>query len=98
MKENIKKEGELFKRFWQLQIHFLSQAGRIFWGWSDWIKGGAAKLMYRQRGRFSQTFVNVSMALLFFGAIVFSGKVDNLINNSRNDSSGRKQLPDFGTK
>jgi murein DD-endopeptidase MepM/ murein hydrolase activator NlpD len=71
-----------------LQIHFLSQAGRIFWGWSDWIKVGAAKLMYRQRGRFSQTFVNVSMALLFFGAIVFSGTVDNLINNSRNDSSG----------
>ena len=84
----FEEERLLLKRFWQLQIQYWGRVGRIFWGWSDEIKGLASKLMYRQRGRFSQTFVNVSMALLFFGAIVFSGTVDDLINRSKNTSGG----------
>jgi murein DD-endopeptidase MepM/ murein hydrolase activator NlpD len=87
-KKSRSDEWLLFKRFWKLQVAYWARVGRIFWGWSDEIKGIASKLMYRQRGRFSQTFVNVSMAMLFFGAIVFSGTVDDLINRSRNSSGG----------
>ena len=43
--------------------------------------------MYRQRGRFSQQFVNISMAFLFFGAIVLSGTAENLISASRNKAN-----------
>lgn len=87
-KKAIGEEKLLWQRFWQLEIKYWSRVGGFLWGWSDRIKVEMAKLMYRQRGRFSQTFVNVSMALLFFGAIVFSGTVDDLINNSRNNSNG----------
>lgn len=87
-KKAIDEERLLIKRFGQLQVQYWSRRGRIFWGWSDAIKGVTSKLMYRQRGRFSQTFVNASMAFLFFGAIVFSGTVDDLINSSRNSSGG----------
>jgi len=87
-KKSRSDEKILIKKFWQLQTAYWAGVGRIFWGWSDEIKNVASRLMYRQRGRFSQTFVNVSMALLFFGAIVFSGTVEDLINKSKNNSGG----------
>ena len=48
--------------------------------------------MYRQRGRFSQTFVNLSMAGLFFGAITLSGKVEEMIANNDNKTGGSGYL------
>ncbi len=87
-KKEIEQELVLIKRFWQLQIGYWHKVGKLFLGWSDEIKGVLAKLMYRQRGRFSQSFVNVSMAAIFFGAIVFSGKVEELINKARGKEGG----------
>ena len=87
-KREIEKEIELIKRFGKLQSIYWSGRGKTLWGWSDGLKGVMAKLMYRQRGRFSQSFVNVSMAMLFFGAIVLSGTVENLVDNSKNSSDG----------
>lgn len=87
-KKDIEEEGLLIRRFWQLQSRYWSGVGQIFLGWIAEIKKMLAKMMYRQRGRFSQSFVNVSMAVLFFGAIVFSGTVESLISQSRNNFSG----------
>lgn len=87
-KKEFEKEIELLRKFGKLQLNYLSGLGKTFLGWSDGIKGVTAKLMYRQRGRFSQSFVNVSMAMLFFGAIVLSGTVEDLIDNSKNTSDG----------
>jgi murein DD-endopeptidase MepM/ murein hydrolase activator NlpD len=80
MKEFIKKEGELIKLFGKAEGEFLTGILKILLGWLMVIKDEAAKLMYQQRGRFSQSFVNVVMALIFFGVMVFSGKLEELIN------------------
>ena len=85
---NLKGEIELLKRFGQLQVEYWGRVGKIFLGWSDEIKKVLAKMMYRQRGRFSQSFINVSMAVIFFGAIVTSGKMEELIAKSRSSASG----------
>jgi murein DD-endopeptidase MepM/ murein hydrolase activator NlpD len=87
-KKEIDNEKILIGKFWRLEVAYWAGMGKIFLGWSEEIKGVMAKLMYRQRGRFSQSFVNVSMAVIFFGAIVLSGTVENLVNNSRNNSGG----------
>ena len=88
MKEYIEQEIDLLKRFGQLQVQFWSGTGTMFLGWADEIKKVLAKLMYRQRGRFSSSFVNVSMAVIFFGAIVTSGKMEELIAKSKNKETG----------
>lgn len=88
MRENIEKELILMRRWWGLQIAFLGRLGQGLLGWSDEFKRIVAKLMYRQRGRFSQSFINASMAVLFFGAIVFSGKMEEIIARSRNGEGG----------
>lgn len=88
MKKEIQAEWLEIRRFWKLQIGFWSQLGQVLLGWSDEIKKVVSKLMYQQRGRFSQSFVNTSMALMFFGAIVFSGTVEDLVNKSRNKATG----------
>lgn len=88
MKKIIEEEIVKIKRFGELQMQFWMSAGTILLGWADEIKKVLAKLMYRQRGRFSQSFINVSMAVIFFGAIVMSGKVEELITRSKNNGSG----------
>lgn len=88
MIEDLKQEWELFRKFWGLQASYWARVGRLFLGWTDEIKKVISRLMYRQRGRFSQSFVNFSMAVLFFGAIVFSGKTEELIARSRNSAEG----------
>ncbi len=93
MGEYIKKEIELIKQFLKLQGWYWADVGKRFLGWVEVIKGIIAKLMYRQRGRFSQSFVNVSMAMIFFLAITFSGKLEDLINSKNNkESSGSNYL------
>lgn len=55
------------------------------------IKNIITKLMYRQRGRFSNTFVSGAMAILAFMAIGFSSQLESLIEkrgNSENGGSG----------
>lgn len=46
------------------------------------------KLMYRQRGRFSQSFINLGVASLAFLAVVFSGKVEELLARDANVEFG----------
>ena len=87
-KKEFELEWQQFSRFWQLQIKYWIKVGNLFLGWSDDIKTILAKLMYRQRGRFSQSFVNASVAVMFFGAIVFSGKAEELISKTRNKEVG----------
>jgi len=88
MKENLKEEWNKIREFWKLQLWYWSSVGTIFLGWSDEIKKIIAKLMYRQRGRFSQSFVNASMAVIFFATIVFSSRLEELIAKSKNNSGG----------
>ncbi len=64
-----------------------------FLGWAEWIKVQVSKLMYRQRGRFSQSFVNVTMFTLFFLVILFSGTLESLvINNEGSETGGSNYL------
>ena len=87
----MKEEIQLIKQFLELQGRFWAEIGNLFLGWAVNIKDGTAKLMYKQRGRFSQSFVSISLAVLCFGAIVFSGKLEDLIrsrDNNENRGSG----------
>jgi murein DD-endopeptidase MepM/ murein hydrolase activator NlpD len=92
MREDINKEWKLFLKFVGLQLEYWGKVGKLFLGWTDEVKRVVARLMYRQRGRFSQSFINVSMAMIFFGAIVFSGKVEEMIEGNRNKSGGSGYL------
>ena len=92
-KERLKEELELMGEFLKQEGVFLAGFFKSFLGWIDWIKTQVSKLMYRQRGRFSQTFVNASMAFLFFLVIVFSGTLENLVINSEgSENSGSNYL------
>lgn len=87
----IKDEIQLIKKFFVLQGIFIGEIGTIFLGWTGVIKDILSKLMYRQRGRFSNTFVSGSMALLAFVTIGFSGQLEALIEkqgNNENTGSG----------
>jgi murein DD-endopeptidase MepM/ murein hydrolase activator NlpD len=44
--------------------------------------------MYKQRGRFSQSFVSISLAILCFGAIFFSGSLEDIIKRRDNTENG----------
>ena len=83
----IKDELELIKEFLVVQVRFINGFGNKFLGWVGLIKNITTKSMYRQRGRFSQTFINVMMAVFSFLTIVFSSKLEDLINNQTNDNS-----------
>mgnify|MGYP001604180630 CR=1 FL=1 len=76
MREEIKLIGQFLK----LQGAFISEIGALFLGWIGVLKRMLSRLMYKQRGRFSQTFVSVSMAVLAFGTIGFSGELEAIIN------------------
>lgn len=88
MRENFKQEIELIRKFGELQAGYWTRVGKMLLGWSDEIKKVLARLMYRQRGRFSQSFVNFSMAFLFFGAIILSGTVEDLIDKAGSGETG----------
>ena len=92
LKENIRDELELIKEFLKAQGVFLNGFGKIFLGWAESLKIVISKLMYRQRGRFSQSFIGASMALLSFLAIFFSGQLENLINSRSNRGEGSTYL------
>ncbi len=91
-KKYIEVELELVREFFSCQAIFWLNVGRVFLGWMGVVKGGTTKLMYRQRGRFSQSFVNLSMAVLSFLAIVFSGKIEDIIGNRGSDTGGSNYL------
>jgi len=80
----IKNEIQLIKKFFGLQGIFIGEIGTIFLGWTGVIKDQITKLMYRQRGRFSNTFVSGSMAILAFVTIGFSGQLEALIQKRSN--------------
>lgn len=84
----MKDEIQLIKQFFELQGRFWAEIGNLFLGWVVNIKDGTAKLMYKQRGRFSQGFVSLSLAVLCFGAIVFSGNLEDLIRSRDNTEGG----------
>lgn len=88
IKEFFESEGKLIKQFLILQGRFWTEIGSLFLGWLVTIKDGTAKLMYKQRGRFSQSFVSISLAILCFGAIIFSGTLEDLIRRKENTESG----------
>lgn len=91
------------KRYWQIEKKLMGEflvsqgkywtlVGKMMLGWVLVIKDQATKLMYRQRGRFSQSFINVSVALMSFLAIVFSGKLEDLIMRSGSGETGSNYL------
>lgn len=88
MGDNIRKELKLIGQFLKIQGWYWSEVGKKFLGWVEVVKGVVSKLMYRQRGRFSQSFVNTSMAMIFFVTITFSGKLEELINNKKSSQDG----------
>jgi len=92
IKEELVDELKLIGLFFKNQALFLGRLLKGFFGWLEVIKGVSSKLMYRQRGRFSQTFINISMATLAFLAIIFSGKLEDMINNQGDQSSGSGYL------
>jgi murein DD-endopeptidase MepM/ murein hydrolase activator NlpD len=92
-RERLEEELKLIREFLRFEGIFVSSFFKGFLGWADWIKVALSKLMYRQRGRFSQSFVNVSMAFLFFIVILFSGALENLVISSEgSESSGSNYL------
>ena len=92
-REKIEEESRLISEFLRFEGVFVASFFNGFLGWADWLKVQLSKLMYRQRGRFSQSFVNVSMAFLFFVVILFSGTLENLVINSEgSENSGSNYL------
>jgi len=92
---DFKKEIKNFGDFSRAQGQWFGLLSKSLMGWIGVIKLESAKLMYRQRGRFSQSFVNGSMAVLAFGVLTFSGKLEELIEvsqNKRNSEGGNYYL------
>lgn len=80
----MREEGKLIKQFLELEWRFWAEIGSLFLGWVVVIKENMSKLMYKQRGRFSQGFVSFSLAVLSFVGIVFSGQLEDLIKRREN--------------
>ncbi len=57
-KRDLNRELALIKIFLALQGKFVLGIGNVFLGWMGVIKDISTKLMYRQRGRFSQSHQN----------------------------------------
>jgi murein DD-endopeptidase MepM/ murein hydrolase activator NlpD len=92
LKENINHELGLIKEFLKAQGNFVNGFTNRFLGWAGFLKVTSSKLMYHQRGRFSQTFIGASMAILSFLTLVFSSQLEDLINNSGNQGEGSTYL------
>lgn len=86
-KKDWEKEGENVRQFVADQAAFWTWVFDVLLGWAGFIKTTLSKLMYRQRGRFSQTFVNGGMAILAFLVMVFSGKIESIIVSANNEDS-----------
>lgn len=84
----IKKEFGLIKQFLAAQGKYWQEVSEVFLGWAMAIKDAMAKTMYRQRGRFSTSFINASMALLFFVVIMFSGQLEEMVAKSNASEGG----------
>jgi len=92
-RNSLIEEGKLIQEFLKNEGVFVVEFFKKFLGWAEWIKVQTSKLMYRQRGRFSQSFVNVAMFTLFFLVILFSGTLENLVINSEgSETSGSNYL------
>jgi murein DD-endopeptidase MepM/ murein hydrolase activator NlpD len=87
-KRNWEIEKKNLAAFLKLEWEFWRDIVLVFIGWLLVIKDWSARLMYRQRGRFSQSFVNTSMAIMAFLAVSFSGVVEDMIFKSKNTSGG----------
>jgi len=92
LKENISNEFGLMGNFLKAQGRFLNGFGKRFLGWLGFLKMLISKMMYRQRGRFSQTFIGASMAVLSFLTIIFSSTLEDIINSSGNSGEGSTYL------
>ncbi len=90
--ESIKEEGKNVGDFSRLQLSFWGEIGNLFLGWLIQIKEVTAKLMYRQRGRFSRGFMSTSLAILSFLAILFSSKIEDLIRQGEGKEGGSGYL------
>ena len=83
-KKDFEKELALVREFGVDQWKFWTWIVDVLLGWVGIIKSQLSKLMYRQRGRFSQTFVNGGMATLAFVVVLFSGKIESIIVSANN--------------
>lgn len=93
MKEFLIEEWKNLREFFRWQGKFWAEIGNLLLGWLSFSKTGLSRLMYRQRGRFSQGFVSVSLAILCFVAIIFSGTLEDLIRDSSSgENSGAGYL------
>jgi LysM repeat protein len=92
LKETINSEVKLWGEFLKAQGRFLGGFSKTFLGWAGFLKIITSKTMYRQRGRFSQTFIGVSMAILAFLTLIFSSQLETLINSSGNQGEGSTYL------
>lgn len=92
LKKNLIEELKLLGGFLRAQGVFLSGFLGGLWGWIGILKNLLSKLMYRQRGRFSQSFINISMAVLAFLTVLFSGKLEDLINDTGREGAGSNYL------
>ncbi|MFA6518260.1 MAG: M23 family metallopeptidase [Candidatus Shapirobacteria bacterium] len=88
-RRNIKIEWGLIKEFLRCQWQLLAVIATALLGWSVIIKGTLTKLMYRQRGRFSQGFVNASLAGMVLLVLTFSGKLEEIISKSQSGNENQ---------
>jgi murein DD-endopeptidase MepM/ murein hydrolase activator NlpD len=84
----MKDELQLIKGFLQSQGKYFGGILKFLLSWTEWIKVELTKLMYRQKGRFSQSFVNVSMGVMSFVAIMLSGKVEEILSMKGSGGKG----------
>lgn len=85
---DVRRESESIREFLREEGRWWGRIAGWALGWVGVIKVGVSKLMYRQRGKYSASFVNASMAVLFFAAIIFSGRVEELLVRKGDRESG----------
>ena len=91
-KKKIEAEIGLVAEFGKDQLAFVAKIISGLFVWVEWIKRETSKLMYRQRGRFSQSFIHMFMAGLAFLSITFSSKVESLIAADENKATDNLML------
>jgi murein DD-endopeptidase MepM/ murein hydrolase activator NlpD len=89
-RRDIKKEWGLVKEFFGWQGKLIMLVGNSLLGWLVVIKEAVTRLMYRQRGRFSQSFVNASLAVLVLLVLTFSKRMEDLITRSQNSGNSQR--------
>lgn len=90
--QGIRTEIGLIGTFLKVQGKFWQKMLGFFLGWTGFLKVEMVKLMYQRRGRFSQSFMNIGMAMMAFLAVMLSGQVEEMIINRGNKSSGSNYL------